>query len=362
MARRFVSGLTLGHFRSHRATRLAFDGSSVVLIGPNGAGKTNVLEALSMLSPGRGLRGAASEDMMRRPEAIGWKVAATVRGPDGQQEIETWSEGSGRMVRLNAKAATQAALAKVAPMLWLTPAMDRLWIEAPEGRRRFLDRLTLTLFPDHAAAATAYDRALRERNRLLRDGVADPGWLGAIEGRMAEAGAQVMAARHAALARILTAQGAGGFPQAEAEIASPDPLPEGAEALSVMWQSARRRDLEAGRTLSGPHRIDLAARHAAKGVGAQDCSTGEQKALLISLILGNARALAEDAGAPPILLLDEITAHLDDTRRAALHDALRDLGVQAFLTGTDAALFTPWAPTAQHLRVSEAAGQTEINA
>lgn len=360
MAHTYIARLTLGHFRSHRATRLAFDGRSVVLVGPNGAGKTNVLEAISMLSPGRGLRMAAADEIMRKPEGLGWKVAADLITPNGIQEIETFSDGAGRQVRINAKAAPQTALAGAVRMMWLTPAMDRLWIEAPEGRRRFLDRLTLTLFSDHATTASAYDRALRERNRLLREGVSDAGWLGAIETRMAEAGARLMANRTTALGRIMIAQGAGGFPLAEATITSPDPVPDTPEALTVLWQSSRRRDLEAGRTLAGPHRVDLAARHAAKGIAAQSCSTGEQKALLISLVLANARALAEDAGAPPILLLDEITAHLDDTRRCALHDALRAVGAQAFLTGTDAALFTPWAQTAQHLHVTDADGQSDV--
>jgi DNA replication and repair protein RecF len=360
MARLFLTRLVLGHFRSHRATRLAFDGRSVVLTGPNGAGKTNVLEAISLLSPGRGMRGASAEDIMRRPEAIGWKVAAELDTPEGPQQIETQSEGAGRGVRLNAKAAPQTALARVAPMLWLTPAMDRLWIEPPEGRRRFLDRLTLTLVPDHATAATAYERALRERNHLLRDGVSDPGWLGAIEARMAAAGARMGANRRTALARILAAQGAGGFPQAQAQIVPPEPLPEAEADLAALWQAGRRRDLAAGRTLVGPHRIDLVARHAAKDMAAQDCSTGEQKALLISLLLANAAALAQAQGAPPLLLLDEVAAHLDETRRGALHDALLALGVQAFLTGTDTQPFAPWQATAQHLALHDASGQTEI--
>lgn len=355
MARLCLTALTLAQFRSHRATRLAFDGRPVVLTGPNGAGKTNILEAISLLSPGRGLRGAAPDMLARQPEGAGWKLHATLQTPDGLQEIETGGEQGTRQVRLNGKPAPQVALAEVARMLWLTPAMDRLWIEAPEGRRRFLDRMTLTLFPDHAMQASRFERALRERNRLLRDGVADPGWLGAIEARMAEAGAVLSANRAAALARILAAQEASAFPRAEAQIVMGADLPGSAEALARFWAETRRRDLEAGRTLAGPHRADLAGRHAEKGVPADQASTGEQKALLISLVLGNARALAAATGAPPLLLLDEVTAHLDATRRSALHDALQALRAQAFLTGTDAAFFTPWAETAQHLQLRESA-------
>jgi DNA replication and repair protein RecF len=301
-----LSSLFLALFRSHRAVRLAFDGRPVAIWGPNGAGKTNILEAVSLLSPGRGLRGAGAEEIGRRPDGAGWKVTAVLDG----HEVETWAEGPGRLVRIDGKAASQAALAGLARVVWLVPAMDRLWIEAPEGRRRFLDRLALSFFPGHAEAALAYERAMRERNRLLRDGVTDAAWYGALESRMAEAGAALTAARVATVERLMLAQVEGAFPVAALAL---DPG-EGAAHLGAALAEGRRRDMAAGRTLAGPHRADLRAVWAAKGMDAALCSTGEQKALLIALVLANARALAAETGAPPLLLLDEVAAHLDPGR------------------------------------------------
>ncbi len=342
MARLAISALTLSHFRSHRALRLTLDGRPVAIYGPNGAGKTNILEAVSLLSPGRGLRRAATDDIARKPEALGWKVMADIAAPDAGHHIETWAEPTeSRQVRIDGKAATQTALGRIVRILWLVPAMDRLWIEAAEGRRRFLDRLTLSFHPDHAEVSLAYEKAMRDRNRLLRDQIGDAGWFGALEAQMAEAGAAIIANRAAAVQRLTIAQvGAEtAFPQADLSITSPEPLPDGATALAQAFAEGRRRDMAAGRTLTGPHRADLATTYTAKGVPADQCSTGEQKALLISLILANARALAADLGAPPILLLDEVAAHLDATRRAALYDEIAGLGVQAFMTATDHALF-----------------------
>lgn len=338
-----LNSLRLAMFRSHRALRLEFDGRPVAIRGPNGAGKTNILEAISLLSPGRGLRGALSAEIAQRGGAGGWKVVAELDG----HEVETWGEGAGRLVRLDGKAAPQSALGALVPMVWLVPAMDRLWIEAPEGRRRFLDRLTLSFEPEHAAASLAYERAMRERNRLLRDGVTDPGWYGVIEARMAEAGARVHAGRSATVARLAAAQVEGAFPAADLSL---DPG-AGTEDLAAALAAGRGRDLAAGRTLSGPHRADLLARWRAKDMPAAMCSTGEQKLLLIGLVLANARAVAELRGRAPVLLLDEVAAHLDPERRAALYDALSESGAQAFLTGTEDALFESFADRAQVLRL-----------
>lgn len=344
--------LRLALFRSHRALRLTFDGRPVAISGPNGAGKTNILEAVSLLSPGRGLRGAAADEIGRRPDGAGWKVAAVLDG----HEVETWAEGTGRKVAIDGKAASQSALGRMARVVWLVPAMDRLWIEAPEGRRRFLDRIALSFFPDHAEAALAYDRAMRERNRMLRDGVTDPGWYGALEAQMSEAGARVTAARVAAVARLQGAQVEGAFPVATLHL---DPG-EGADDLATALAEGRRREMAAGRTLAGPHRADLRAVWAAKAMDAAMCSTGEQKALLIALILANARALAQDTGAPPILLLDEVAAHLDPARREALYDALCAMRCQAFMTGTEAGLFAGLGTRAQSMTVAEAGGVSEV--
>lgn len=335
-----IETLALSHFRSHRATRLAFDGRPVALIGANGAGKTNVLEAMSLLSPGRGLRRAAAEDLGRRPEGVGWKIASEVDGLSGRHEVETWAEpGEARQLRIDGKTATQVSLGRVMRILWLVPAMDRLWIEAAEGRRRFLDRLTLSFAPDHAEHSLIYDKAMRDRNRLIRDQVADAHWYAALEAQMAAAGRQITLNRRAALDRIARAfDAASAFPAAGMTLTGPDGTDEPEDLASALAES-RRRDIAAGRTLVGPHRADLLARYAAKDMAADQCSTGEQKALLISLILANARALAEDLGRAPLILLDEIAAHLDEGRRAALYDEICALGAQAVMTGTDAALF-----------------------
>jgi DNA replication and repair protein RecF len=340
-----IETLALSHFRSHRASRLVLDGRPVALVGPNGAGKTNVLEALSLLSPGRGLRRAAAEDLARRPEGVGWKVSAVAQGLGGAHEIETWAEpGEARQVRIDGKAATQASLGRVLRILWLVPTMDRLWIEAAEGRRRFLDRLTLSFSPDHAEHSLAYEKAMRDRNRLIRDQVTDAGWYAALEAQMAEAGQEITANRRAAIARIAAAADpASAFPTADLALTGPEGAEEPAD-LAAALAEGRRRDMAAGRTLVGPHRADLSARFAAKGLPADQCSTGEQKALLISLILANARALAQDLSRAPILLLDEVAAHLDETRRAALYDEICALGAQALMTGTEPGLFDALGP------------------
>ena len=353
-----ITELTLSHFRSHLAARLVFDGRPVALVGANGAGKTNVLEAVSLLSPGRGLRRAEAAEMARRPEVLGWKVRAGVRGLVADHVVETWAEpGEGRQVRLDDKAATQAALGRVLRVLWLVPAMDRLWTEVPEGRRRFLDRITLSFLPEHAEAVLAYDKAMRDRNRLLKDQVADPHWYRALEAQMAFSGAAITANRLQALARLAVAQGVeSAFPRADLTLTA-----DGAGSdLALALAEGRRRDMAAGRTLLGPHRADLAATYALKGVAADQCSTGEQKALLISLILANARALAAELGRAPILLLDEVAAHLDADRRAALYDEILALGAQALMTGTEAALFDSFGTRAQKFTVSDEGGQSRV--
>lgn len=340
---------------------MRFDGRPVALWGVNGAGKTNILEAISLLSPGRGLRRAAAEELARRPEALGWKVAARVGG----HEVGLGAEGEGpRTVTIDGKATSQVALGRVARILWLVPAMDRLWIEGAEGRRRFLDRMVLSFVPAHAEAVLAYEKAMRERNRLLREEVRDPAWYGALEAQMAAAGAEIAANRRAVLARIAAAQeGADtGFPAAGLALADPDggAPRESVGDLALAYAQGRARDAAAGRTLSGPHRSDLVATYDAKSVPAARCSTGEQKALLISLVLANARALKADIGAAPILLLDEIAAHLDAGRAAMLYDELCRLGAQAFMTGTGRELFAPLGPRAQGFEITEEAGLSQV--
>ncbi|MBN8292313.1 DNA replication/repair protein RecF [Rhodobacter sp. NTK016B] len=352
-----LTRLTLSRFRSHPRTEVAFDGRPVVLFGANGAGKTNLLEAVSLLSPGRGLRRAAGEELGARPAGLGWKIDGEIGRSGVAHEIETGATpGQPRSVRIDGKAAPQSALGRLMPMLWLTPAMDRLWIEAAEGRRRFLDRLVLGFVPDHAEVALAYEKAMRQRNRLLRDGVTDPRWYAALEARMAEAGGAMSANRRAALARLAGAVDPDSpFPQPDLTLADDSP-----EDLASALAEGRRRDMAAGRSLVGPHRADLSALWAARGWPAAQCSTGEQKALLISTVLAHARALHAEVGHAPILLLDEVAAHLDDGRRAALYDALSALGAQAFLTGTGPELFSPLGTRAQVFRVAEEAGDSRL--
>lgn len=333
----------------------------IALYGPNGAGKTNILEAVSMLSPGRGLRRAGSDDLMRQPENLGWKVSAVLESLSEVHEISTWAEpDTGRQVEIDGKKAAQVALGQLARVVWLVPVMDRLWVEGAANRRRFLDRMVMSFHPSHADATLIYEKSMRERNRLLKDQVRDPAWYDALESQMAEAGGAISAHRVEVLERLRTAQEGAetAFPRADLSLVSADEYPpeQTADALREAFKSGRNRDMAAGRTLTGPHRVDLHAIFAAKGVDAKFCSTGEQKALLISLILANARALAEDFGAPPILLLDEVTAHLDANRRAALYDEIHSLNAQAWMTGTGAELFTELGDRAMMIEVTDQDG------
>ncbi|MBE1295678.1 MAG: DNA replication/repair protein RecF [Rhodobacteraceae bacterium] len=352
-----LTELTMSHFRSHLRAEMHLDGRPVALFGPNGAGKTNILEAVSLFSPGRGLRRASAAEMTRRPEALGWKLRAVLQAPDEAYEVETWSEGgNARQVRVDNKASNQIALGQICRVVWLIPAMDRLWIEAAEGRRRFLDRIVLSFEPDHAEATLAYEKAMRERNRLLKDQNRDPAWYKVLEMQMADAGHRINAARIAAVSLLQEAQAQAetAFPVAELElIQSEGSMPGSEEDLREALAESRFRDLAAGRTLVGPHRTDLIGTYAAKGVPARDCSTGEQKALLVSLILANARALAAREGAPPIVLLDEVAAHLDAARRAALYDEICALGAQAWMTGTEAELFAEMGTRAQMFEITD---------
>jgi DNA replication and repair protein RecF len=355
-----VMRLMLTNFRSYASGTLAVSGRPVVLAGPNGAGKTNILDAISLLSPGRGLRGATlSEHTRKGPAAPGealWAVAATVAQREQAYEIGTGltlgpNGSASRQMRLNnAPAQSAADLAEVVQMAWLTPAMDRLFIEGASERRRFLDRLVFGFEPGHARNATRYETAMRERARLLKFGPRDPAWLDGLESEMTETGialAQSRAATVEKLNRALTARDAvGAFPcaqlslngEADALLVSGD----AAAAFREQFLRARARDAEAGRTTFGPHRCDLSVRHTVKRADAAECSTGEQKALLVSIVLAHAWELSHiRKGRAPILLLDEIAAHLDAKRRAALFEEILALGAQAWMTGTDIEMFAP---------------------
>lgn len=358
-----LTELTLSHFRSHKLARISCGPLPVAIYGPNGAGKTNILEAVSLFSPGRGMRRASAEDMTRRPEALGWKITGLLQSQEQTHEVEMWSEnGNPRSTKANSKPVPQNRLAELSRVLWLIPAMDRLWIEGAEGRRRFLDRMALSFFPNHAEASLTYEKTMRERNKLLKENVRDPMWYGVLESRLAETGAIIHENRVQTLdfLRVAQAKAETPFPTADLElIHAEDSMPTDSSDLKAAFEASRFRDLAAGRTLVGPHRADLYGVFTAKAVPAKDCSTGEQKALLISLILANARALAAQIGAPPILLLDEVAAHLDATRRAALYAEISALGAQAWMTGTGPELFDSLSHQSVHLEVTETDGVSE---
>ncbi|MFZ5748961.1 MAG: DNA replication/repair protein RecF [Pseudomonadota bacterium] len=345
-----VDRLILTDFRNHAAATLDAGPGLVVLTGENGAGKTNVLEALSLLAPGRGLRRVPLTEMARQGGSGGFGVAARLAAVELGTGVEPGAPER-RIVRINGAPASANALAEWVTMLWLTPAMDRLFVEAPGERRRFLDRLALALAPQHGRHAQRYETAMRERNRLLAEEAApDPAWLGALEARMAEHGAALHAARRetvAALSKRLADQPPGPFARASLSIEAWD---GDADNLARALAEGRRRDAAAGRTLAGPHRADLSVLHLDKRQAAHLCSTGEQKALLLGIVLAHAELVADRIGRAPVLLLDEVAAHLDPLRRAALFERLTGRG-QTWMTGTEPALFAEVPEPATRFRV-----------
>ena len=369
-----VRRLALSEFRCYTALRLEVGPGPVVLTGPNGAGKTNLLEALSLLVPGRGLRRASLAELTRQGAAPGtpWAVSVRIEDEHGPAEIGTGRDPAGerRVVRIDGRTSRLVDLAGRMAALWVTPAMDRLFSEGGSGRRRFLDRLAFGLESGHAAEAGSYDQAMRERARLLRVArdsgrPADPVWLAALEQGMARHGVRLAANRLTTVARLDRAcrEGHGPFPAArlavvgavEEWLAAGAPPDAAEEQMRATLRAARTRDQVAGATTFGPHRSDLAVRHAARDIPAGQGSTGEQKAVLVAIILAQCRVQACAGGRVPLLLLDEVAAHLDRDRRAALFDTLCALGAQSWLTGTDAPLFEAFGDRAQFFRVADAA-------
>jgi DNA replication and repair protein RecF len=366
-AQTHISKLTLTNFRNYATLAVDLAPGAVVFSGDNGAGKTNLLEAISLLTPGRGLRRAPYADVAREGGDGGFAVHARLDGPDGQIEIGTGisiGEGDGgRRVRINGAPARSADdMLEWLRVVWLTPAMDALFTGPAADRRRFLDRLVLAIDPGHGQRALDYEKAMRGRNRLLTEGSRDDRWFDAIETQMAETGVAIAAAR-AELVRLLAAMidrlpDTGPFPQADISLAGDleielanAPAVDVEERFRRALAGGRDRDRAAGRTLEGPHRSDLLVRHRPKAMPAELCSTGEQKALLVGIVVSHARLTGEMSGMTPILLLDEIAAHLDSGRRAALFSILEDLNCQAFMTGTDAGLFSSLKGRAQFLTV-----------
>lgn len=369
-ARLAVTRLRLTNFRGYDTAAFDGDPRPVVLTGPNGAGKTNLLEAISFLAPGRGLRQARLSDIDRRStdtaDAGGWAVAATVSTALGSVDIGTGREADDtrRTVRVNgAPAQGPNALAEHVSVVWLTPRMDRLFLDGASARRRFLDRLVFGFDTAHSARVGAYEHAMRERSRLLKTGRRDDGWLTALEDTMAARGVAIAAARRDMANRLARAcaRGGGPFPRAGIaatgaieELLDTGPALEAEDRLRAQLAAGRQGDSESGRTAVGPHLSDLSVRHLAKDMPAGQCSTGEQKALLIAVVLANARLQAAERGAAPLLLLDEVAAHLDGQMRQALFAEIRHLGAQAWLTGTDRAVFAELEPCAQFFAVADA--------
>jgi DNA replication and repair protein RecF len=375
-ARLWCGELALADFRNHVATTLTLDARPVCLFGPNGAGKTNLIEALTTLAPGRGLRGAGLVEMARGQDAAAeartrpWSVSGVFHHGEGSFRIGAGAEHAvdgalKRITRLDGQAATSGDLAHVMRMIWVTPAMDRLFSGAPGDRRRFLDRLVFARAAEHGHSAAAYDRALRERQRLLNDNIRDDAWLSALEREMAGHGGAIAAARVETISQLqaaIDARGEGAFPKSllllegelEAQFAAGGKSGEIEDRFTEDLRANRGLDAHAGRALRGPQRADLLVRHAPKDMPAAQCSTGEQKALLLGLVLAQARALSDDPGAgPAMLLIDEAAAHLDADRRAALFDELLTLPGQAWLTGTDANLFEAFGARAQMIEVRD---------
>ena len=342
--------LTLTDFRNHAAATISPGAGFVLLSGDNGAGKTNVLEAVSLLTPGRGLRGASLGEMARSEGPGGFGVAATLSNPTeiGTGTLATAPER--RQVRINGAAASVNSLSEWLSVLWLTPAMDRLFADSAGNRRRFLDRLTLALEPGHAAHASRYEAAMRARNKLLADpDSADPAWLAALEAGMAERGAMLGEARArtvAALGEAMAQPGSDEFPRAALSLGGWD----GGD-LAASLRASRGRDAAAGRAAAGPHRQDLEVVHLAKRQPAARSSTGEQKALLLGIVLAHGDVVERRRGAAPILLLDEVAAHLDPRRRAALFARL-DGRAQVWMTATEPALFSEIGPSASRFHVA----------
>lgn len=364
----FISTLKLHNFRCYGQAGLpGLSDGLVVLVGPNGAGKTNILEALSLLSPGRGLRGAKVTEIQSNAAPEAWAVASDLETAHGVVKLGTGAQAGSdkRVVRINgANAKSQSALAEYLACVWLTPQMDRLFIDSSRERRRFLDRLVFAFDPGHSGRTARYDNAMSQRSKLLREGKGDASWLEGLEAQMAETGVSIAAARLDFSGRLQTAcdkSETDMFPRAQLavqgtleELLRNAPALEVEEMFKYQLSESRARDMETGGAATGPHKSDLLVSYAAKDMPADQCSTGEQKALLIGLVMAHARLIAAERGTPPLLLLDEVAAHLDEKHRAALYDLLIDLGGQVWLTGTDENLFDAIKDRAQFFQIKDA--------
>lgn len=374
-AQLWLERLVLTNFRNHAASTITVGPQPVVLAGANGSGKTNILEAVSLLSPGQGLRRAPFVDLARANGDDSWTLSAKVHTAHGVIDIGTGqaasadtTERSGRLVRIDGQPSTSGALADYVEMVWLTPASDGLFTGPGSDRRRFLDRLILCFDPAHAKLSSRYERAMQQRNKLLSDGVREASRFEGLEMVMAETGTAIAAARNEAIValKLVIEDRRARDPESPfpwSQIALQGSLENALEQVTAIETEdgfrhtlarGRERDRASGRTLDGPHRSDLIAGHGPKTMPAKLCSTGEQKALLMGLVLAHAEMIAaRQDGLSPILLLDEVTAHLDEARRAALFAEILRIGSQAWMTGTDIQAFAALDGHATFLRVDD---------
>ncbi len=358
-----VGKITLANFRNYRDLYLEPAAAPIVLTGANGSGKTNLLEAISMLVPGRGLRRASLSELQNQNSPEPWAVAANLATSLGFLQIGTGrdpeaSETERRVIHIDGKSVrSQNALAEHVAMAWITPEMDRLLAEGPGARRKWLDRLVFSFDPAHNGRVHRYEKALRERLRLLREGPADAAWLNALEDEMAQTGVAIAAARRQLIRQLRTAiaDTASEFPQADIAVRGlaedaleSEPALPVEDKMRAALARTRGEDAQSGTCAAGPHRSDMAVMHRAKACPAEFCSTGEQKALVVAIMIAYTRTLMQARAMAPLLLLDDIAAHLDDIRREALFEEIRALGVQAWLTGTDVESFAPFLTYAQH--------------
>lgn len=372
----YLTQLTLQNFRCYKSIRLEnLDSGLIVLCGPNGAGKTNILEAVSILSPGRGIRSAKAMDMQSHHHGAPWGVSSIISVDQGDVTIGTGlnPENDRRTIRINGVTAkNQTALSDYLACLWLTPQMDRLFLDGASARRRFLDRLIFTFDAGHSGRVTRYENAMRQRSKLLQEEQAELSWLNSLEAQMAETGIAIAAARLDFASRLQNvcdktdSTEESYFPRVKMrvsgtieELLQNSPAVEVEKMFTYQLEQSRPKDAIVGGAATGPHKSDLAVQYASKNMAADQCSTGEQKALLISIVLAHSRLMMAERGAPPILLLDEVAAHLDEDRRYALFERLQNLGGQVWMSGTDPVLFDSIKNSAQFFAIENAQIQAQ---
>lgn len=352
MAQLSLSSLKISYFRTHKLSIIEPENKPIVIFGVNGTGKTNILESISMFAPGQGFKRAKFSELARKPDLFGWKLTGEFNILGNSYEIiSSWDGTSGRKITIDGKLATSSSLVRLVRILWVTPLMDRIWIDGSAERRRFLDRIVSNLIPEHTEHCVKYYKAMKQRNKLIKEKIFDLSWFNVLESQMATFGVAIDKARKNVVADIMAMQknSISAFPVADLNVIGlqHSSVEEFREAL----RKNREKDIYAGRTLIGPHLSDLAAVYFSKGTDVKLCSTGEQKALLISIIIATAKIQLEVYKAPPILLFDEISAHLDSERRSILYDELYNLNLQVFLTGTDITSFKELKSRAKYYQV-----------